>query len=98
MTVPVSSGQSSLQQVVVLRVVAIFLDCFLSDEENNRPEVSGGGVMVQSVNHATGLNSWKLMPPNYDYNQELARAAFADMLHDSERNQLYYRGLEAAIK
>ena len=29
------------------------------------------------------------MPEDYDYNQELARAAFADMLHDSERNQLY---------
>ena len=31
----------------------------------------------------------KVMPEDYDYNQELARAAFADMLHDSERNQLY---------
>ena len=25
----------------------------------------------------------------YDYNQELARAGFADMLHDAERNKLY---------
>ena len=31
----------------------------------------------------------QVMPEDYDYNQELARAAFADMLHDSERNQLY---------
>lgn len=38
------------------------------------------------------------MPADYDYNQELARAAFADMLHDSERNRLYYKGLEAAIQ
>ena len=69
------------------------------DCENNRPEVGvGGGVMVQAVNHATGQNSWKMMPADYDYNQELARAAFADMLHDTERNRLYYRGLEAAIK
>ena len=67
-----------------------------SDEENNcRVEP---GVMVQAVNHATGLNTWKMMPADYDYNQELARAAFADMLHDSERNRLYYRGLEAAIR
>jgi len=56
------------------------------------------GVLVQSINHATGKNSWRMMPPDYDYNQELARAAFADMLHDSERNQLYYAGLKAAIK
>ena len=57
-----------------------------------------GGVMVQCVNHATGQNSWKMMPSDYDYNQELARAAFADMLHDSERNRLYYEGLRAAIR
>jgi len=73
-----------------------------TDSENNRPDLAGvggeGGVMVQAVNHATGQNSWKMMPADYDYNQELARAAFADMLHDSERNRLYYRGLEAAIK
>ena len=54
--------------------------------------------MVQCVNHATGQNSWKMMPSDYDYNQELARAAFADMLHDSERNRLYFEGLAAAIK
>ena len=56
------------------------------------------GVLVQSINHATGQNSWKVMPTDYDYNQELARAAFADMLHDTERNQLYRAGLKAAIK
>ena len=77
---------------------------------------NSAGVLVQSVNHATGENTWKVrlyimylygnakcsqkmcligtffiqvMPEDYDYNQELARAAFADMLHDSERNQLY---------
>merc|ERR1711936_114021 len=53
--------------------------------------------MVQSINHATGQNTWKIMPPDYDHNQELARAAFADMLHDSERNKMYYEGLKAAI-
>jgi len=39
-----------------------------------------------------------MMPENYDYTQELARAAFADMLHDSERNEMYRAGLIAAIK
>jgi len=40
---------------------------------------------------------WKSQPEDYDYQQELARAAFADMLHDSERNKMYYEGLKAAI-
>lgn len=35
---------------------------------------------------------------NYDYHQEIARSAFADMLHDTERNQKYYRALDLAIK
>ena len=39
----------------------------------------------------------KVVPSDYEYNRELARAAFADMLHDSERNRLYHRGLQAAI-
>ena len=66
--------------------------------EGGDQETEKGGVMVQCVNHATGQNSWKMMPSDYDYNQELARAAFADMLHDSERNRLYYKGLAAAIR
>lgn len=40
---------------------------------------------------------WKNQPEDYDYQQELARAAFADMLHDEERNKMYYEGLKAAI-
>ena len=75
---------------------SIFSDVIKS--EGGEPETEKGGVMVQCVNHATGQNSWKMMPSDYDYNQELARAAFADMLHDSERNRLYYEGLAAAIR
>lgn len=33
----------------------------------------------------SGKSEWKMQPDDYDYQQELARAAFADMLHDSER-------------
>jgi type III protein arginine methyltransferase len=33
----------------------------------------------------------------FDYYQEVARSAFADMLHDTERNQKYSRGLKIAI-
>jgi len=58
----------------------------------------GSGIFVQKLNHAKGRIEWKMMPENYDYNQELARAAFADMLHDDERNKLYRVGLQAAIK
>jgi len=58
-------------------------------KSENVKSKNSAGVLVQSVNHATGENTWKVMPEDYDYNQELARAAFADMLHDSERNQLY---------
>lgn len=34
----------------------------------------------------------------FDYYQEVARSAFADMLHDTERNQKYAIGLEKSIK
>ncbi|XP_063705621.1 protein arginine N-methyltransferase 7 [Culicoides brevitarsis] len=33
----------------------------------------------------------------FDENQDIARSRFADMLHDTERNQKYYLGLKAAI-
>ena len=54
-------------------------------------------VFVQSLNPMLGKMEWKAQPEDYDYQQEIARAAFADMLHDSERNLLYYQGLKAAI-
>ena len=34
----------------------------------------------------------------FDYYQEVARSAFADMLHDTERNQKYSQGLKIAIE
>lgn len=34
----------------------------------------------------------------FDYYQEVARSAFADMLHDTERNQKYSQGLKEAIE
>lgn len=40
---------------------------------------------VQLLNPMTGMNEWKMVPEDYDYQQEVARAAFADMLHDTER-------------
>ena len=50
------------------------------------------GVLVQTLNPMTGQREWKMVPEDYDYQQEVARAAFADMLHDSERvSRLHYR-------
>lgn len=34
----------------------------------------------------------------FDYYQEVARSAFADMLHDTERNRKYSQGLKIAIQ
>jgi protein arginine N-methyltransferase 7 len=48
-------------------------------------KVSEKGTFVQSLNPMTGQREWKMVPEDYDYQQEVARAAFADMLHDTER-------------
>ena len=37
------------------------------------------------VNTMTGKLDWEVLDEDYDYQQELARAGFADMLHDFER-------------
>ena len=42
-------------------------------------------VFTQSLNPITGLSEWEAQDPDYDYYQEIARSAFADMLHDEER-------------
>lgn len=51
----------------------------------------------QILNPITGRSEWEPQCEDYDYHQEIARAAFADMLHDTERNQKYLRGLKIAI-
>ena len=42
-------------------------------------------VFLQTLNPMRGKMEWKPKPVDYDYKQEVARAAFADMLHDTER-------------
>lgn len=54
-------------------------------------------VFVQKLNPLTGRNDWIPQSEDYDYHQEVARSAFADMLHDTERNQLYEKALKIAI-
>lgn len=48
-------------------------------------KMSENSVLVQKFNPSTGKLEWELQDQNYDYLQELARAGFADMLHDEER-------------
>ncbi|XP_078048314.1 arginine methyltransferase 7 [Augochlora pura] len=45
----------------------------------------------------TGFDNW-MDDDTFDYYQEIARSAFADMLHDHERNQKYYAALKIAIE
>lgn len=42
-------------------------------------------VFTIKVNSVTGKSEWELQNEDYDYHQEIARSAFADMLHDTER-------------
>ncbi|XP_055840399.1 protein arginine N-methyltransferase 7 [Episyrphus balteatus] len=55
-------------------------------------------LFTQILNPITGKSEWQSQTEDYDYHQEVARAAFADMLHDTERNQKYYSALQKTIK
>lgn len=55
-------------------------------------------VFTQKLNPILGENSWEWQKENYDYHQEIARSSFADMLHDTERNQKYFDALKVAIE
>lgn len=55
-------------------------------------------LKLSKVNPTTGKQHWIVEDENYDYCQEIARSAYADMLHDTERNKKYELGIIAAIK
>ncbi|XP_055378509.1 protein arginine N-methyltransferase 7 [Condylostylus longicornis] len=55
-------------------------------------------IYKQILNPITGENGWLLQDEYYDYHQDVARAAFADMLHDDERNKKYFYALDKTIK
>lgn len=42
-------------------------------------------MFTSKLNPMTGKLDWELQSEDYDYQQELARAGFADMLHDYDR-------------
>ncbi|KAK3909580.1 Protein arginine N-methyltransferase 7 [Frankliniella fusca] len=55
-------------------------------------------VFTNKANPITGKMEWEMHDDDYDYNQEIARSSYADMLHDTERNVKYQIALESAIK
>ncbi|GAB1597958.1 protein arginine N-methyltransferase 7-like isoform X1 [Argonauta hians] len=54
-------------------------------------------IFVSQFNPILGQNEWVLQDENYDYYQEIARSSYADMLHDTERNQKYFKALQKVI-
>ncbi|KAK0167741.1 hypothetical protein PV327_001609 [Microctonus hyperodae] len=55
-------------------------------------------IFTQTFDPITGCSTWVEKNPDYDYHQEVAQSAFADMLHDHERNEKYYIALKRAIE
>ncbi|KAK3862916.1 hypothetical protein Pcinc_031254 [Petrolisthes cinctipes] len=62
-----------------------------------KKQVGRMNVFTQQLNPITGKLEWGVQPEDYDYKQEVARSAYADMLHDQERNDKYYEGLRRAV-
>lgn len=55
-------------------------------------------TFFQHFNRITGTQEWVQQNEQYDYHQEITRAAFADMLHDTDRNVKYELALKMAIE
>lgn len=56
-------------------------------------------TFTSRTNIVTGTNEWVFVDDdNFDYQQELARSAFADMLHDHERNIQYEKAIIKTIR
>ncbi|CAF3549589.1 unnamed protein product [Adineta steineri] len=56
-------------------------------------------TFTSRINMVTGNNEWIFVDDDdFDYNQELARSAFADMLHDHERNIQYEKAIIKTIQ
>ncbi|KAK7873770.1 hypothetical protein R5R35_005767 [Gryllus longicercus] len=55
-------------------------------------------VFTKRINPLTGQAEWELQDESYDFHQEIARSAFADMLHDTERNEKYYKAIRRAVE
>ncbi|UJR30460.1 hypothetical protein I4U23_017993 [Adineta vaga] len=61
-------------------------------------QISTMSTFTSRTNIVTGNNDWVFVDDdNFDYQQELARSAFADMLHDHERNIQYEKAIIKTI-
>lgn len=47
-------------------------------------------VFTSKLNPVSGKMEWILMDDAFDYSQQIARSAYADMLHDEDRVGAYY--------
>lgn len=56
---------------------------FEENENESSPEARSN--VVTQVNATTGKNECVKLHEHYDYHVEVARSAFADMLHDDDR-------------
>ncbi|RXG53523.1 Protein arginine N-methyltransferase 7 [Armadillidium vulgare] len=54
-------------------------------------------VFTPCLNPVTGEKEWSLQPEDYDFKQEIARSSYADMLHDKERNEMYFEGIRRSV-
>ncbi|CAL8070134.1 unnamed protein product [Orchesella dallaii] len=52
---------------------------------------------VDRINCTTGKHEWVEVPHDYDYHTEISRSAYADMLHDHDRNMRYFAALRYEI-
>lgn len=72
-------------KVCFLNMFLIVIVCFFRTFPHSERRMS---VFTQQLNPITGKLEWGIQPEDYDYKQEVARSAYADMLHDQER--VYY--------
>ncbi|XP_054721141.1 protein arginine N-methyltransferase 7-like [Uloborus diversus] len=83
---------------MVLKHVKLQIICQIHTFFRDKRSLTNMSVFRVSVNPLIGKKEWIQEPEHYDYYQEVARSAYADMLHDTERNQKYYVAIKKAVK
>ncbi|VDO85367.1 unnamed protein product, partial [Schistosoma curassoni] len=62
------------------------------------PSMKTEHIFIPQFNPVVGRMQWKDVDPDYEFNQEIARSGYGDMLHDSDRNHKYRLAIEHTIK
>ena len=88
------------KRVFILETLIFFLlYMFLKRIISFSKQISLMSTFTSRTNIVTGNNEWVFVDDeDFDYQQELARSAFADMLHDHERNIQYEKAIIKTIK